>query len=57
MDSRNVQVNQDEADRNDPEKEDLPWTAEDCTERMLQVNQFVKDVSVSRRVSPGALAP
>lgn len=45
VDSRHVKVNQNEEDRNDPEKEDLPWSAEDCTERMLQVNQFVKDVS------------
>jgi hypothetical protein len=43
--AENIKVNQDESDRNDPEKEDLPWSSEDCCERMLQVNQYIKDVS------------
>lgn len=38
-------VNQDEEDRKDEEKSDLPWTKEECTARMLQVNGFIKDVS------------
>lgn len=47
--AEDVKVNQDEDDRNDPEKEDLPWTPEDCCARMLQVNQYVKDVSTHNR--------
>jgi len=42
--AEHIKVNQDENDRKDPAKEDLPWTAEQCKDRMLQVNQFIKDV-------------
>lgn len=40
-----VKPNDDEKDKADPANADLPWTAEDCTARMLEVNQYIKDVS------------
>lgn len=35
IDPANVKPNTDEEERADPEKSELPWTAEDCTARMV----------------------
>jgi len=43
VEAKNVRVNQDETDRNDPEKDHLPWTPEDCTKEMLLVNKFISE--------------
>jgi len=37
-----IKVNQDQKDRDDPEKADLPWTSQACMERMVQVNTYIK---------------
>jgi len=44
MESKNVRANQDEKDKNDPEKSHLPWTNEECFKEMLLVNKFVSEV-------------
>jgi len=40
-----IKVNQDQKDRDDPEKADLPWTSQACMERMEQVNTYIRQVS------------
>jgi len=37
-----IKVNQDQKDRDDPEKADLPWTSQACLDRMVQVNTYIK---------------
>jgi len=46
IDSKKVPANQDEKDKNDPEKSHLPWTSEDCLKEMLIVNKFVSEVGI-----------
>jgi hypothetical protein len=38
-------VNQDEKDKADPEKTDLPWTSQACYDQMVLTNKYIKDVS------------
>jgi len=42
-----VKPNDSEKDKADPANADLPWTAEDCTARMLEVNQYIKDGAIT----------
>jgi hypothetical protein len=43
---KNVRVNTDEKDRNDPDKAHFPWTNEACCEEMLKVNKLIMEVSI-----------
>ena len=45
LDAENIRPNTSEEDKEDPDFEDMPWDAEGCKTRMLEVNEFVKDVS------------
>jgi hypothetical protein len=45
LDAENIRPNTSEEDKEDPDFEDMPWDAEGCKQRMLEVNEFVKDVS------------
>lgn len=45
MDVKNVRVNQDQKDRDDPEKSFFPWTNEACFDEMLKVNKLIMEVS------------
>jgi len=40
---KNVRVNTDEKDRNDPDKAHFPWTNEACCEEMLKVNKLIME--------------
>jgi hypothetical protein len=42
-----IKVNQDQKDKDDPEKADLPWTPQECMERMIQINTYIREVSFS----------
>lgn len=38
-----IKVNQDQKDKDDPEKADLPWTPQECMERMIQINTYIRE--------------
>jgi hypothetical protein len=50
-----IKVNQDQKDKDDPEKAELPWTPQECMERMIQINTYIREVSFSLYLN--ALSP
>ena len=42
-----IKVNQDQKDKDDPEKSELPWTPQECMERMITINRYIREVSCS----------
>jgi hypothetical protein len=46
-----IKVNQDQKDKDDPEKAELPWTPQECMERMIQINTYIREVSFSLYLS------
>jgi len=47
LDAENIRPNTSEEDKEDPDFEDMPWDAEGCKQRMLEVNEFVKDGAIT----------